>query len=237
MAFSLGELNLGQFKSPNTMKQLDDRFIPKRNTPIQKEFFNLSTNIFHSPKDVSICSEKQKDKMVYNNILEQEMLSFDSYQIDNQSNSRFSAEKSDLKKMRVLNFKQKKENKNGFSPFHVKNKIPSTELIKSIKKAKKIPKQPQRILDAPGVADDYYSNILDWSYDNMIGISLMNSLYLLISKKPENEIIRLSESFLNPYCSIKFSKTQPILAAGDSDGNLNFFDLQTNCNILNFKVN
>ena len=106
MAFSLGELNLGQFKSPNRSKDLDDRFIPKRHTPIQKEFFNLSTNVFHSPKDVSACSEKQKDKLVYNNILEQELLSFDAYLSDNKSNHRFSAEKSDKTKMRILDFNQ-----------------------------------------------------------------------------------------------------------------------------------
>jgi WD40 repeat protein len=204
---------------------------------MQKEFLDLSTNVFHSPMDVSVCSDKQKDKLVYNNMLEQEMLNFDTFFVDNKSNNRFSAEKSEQKKMRVLNFNQKKENKNGFSPFNVKNRIPDSELIKSIKKAKRIPKLPTRILDAPGVADDYYSNILDWSYDNVIGISLNNCLYLLTNKKPENEIVKLSESYINPYCSIKFSKAQPLLAAGDSDGTLNFFDLETNTNILNFKVN
>ena len=35
----------------------------------------------------------------------------------------------------------------------------------------------QKILDAPGIEDDYYLNLLDWSAMNMLAISLNGVVY------------------------------------------------------------
>lgn len=42
-----------------------------------------------------------------------------------------------------------------------------------------IPKVPYRVLDAPGLADDYYLGVIDWSSTNILAAGLANSIYLL----------------------------------------------------------
>ena len=39
-----------------------------------------------------------------------------------------------------------------------------------------IPTQPDKILDAPGIKNDFYLNCLDWNQDNIIAISLDNEV-------------------------------------------------------------
>ena len=58
--------------------------------------------------------------------------------------------------------------------------------MKNIKKCNKIPKKPFRILDAPGVVDNYYMNILDWSIKNIISIALVNEVFLWNNLTPED---------------------------------------------------
>ncbi len=38
--------------------------------------------------------------------------------------------------------------------------------------------QPERVLDAPGLVDDYYLNLLDWSSQNQVAVALGSSVYL-----------------------------------------------------------
>lgn len=47
-----------------------------------------------------------------------------------------------------------------------------------VKYRRKISKNPQKILDAPGLQDDYYLNLMDWSSQNMLAIGLENTVYL-----------------------------------------------------------
>lgn len=42
----------------------------------------------------------------------------------------------------------------------------------------KIKKDPLKVLDAPGLKDDYYLNLMDWSKENKLAIGLDNMVYL-----------------------------------------------------------
>lgn len=42
-----------------------------------------------------------------------------------------------------------------------------------------IPKLPYRVLDAPGLQDDYYLDVIDWSNSNILAAGLASSVYLL----------------------------------------------------------
>ena len=44
--------------------------------------------------------------------------------------------------------------------------------------ARKIPKLPYRILDAPELQDDFYLNMLDWSSQNVLAVGLGASVYM-----------------------------------------------------------
>jgi len=52
--------------------------------------------------------------------------------------------------------------------------------IKSLhrRKGRVIATQPERILDAPNLVNDYYLNLLDWSSQNVLAIGLANTVYL-----------------------------------------------------------
>lgn len=46
------------------------------------------------------------------------------------------------------------------------------------RRAKKIPTAPERVLDAPGLIDDFYLNLLAWSLTNLLAIGLEDSVYV-----------------------------------------------------------
>ncbi|CAI9095149.1 OLC1v1031028C1 [Oldenlandia corymbosa var. corymbosa] len=50
---------------------------------------------------------------------------------------------------------------------------------KSVRTMSKIPKSAASVWDAPGIGDDFYSQLIDWSIDNVIAIALGNTVYLL----------------------------------------------------------
>ena len=69
-----------------------------------------------------------------------------------------------------------------------KNKIeqfPSSKLISleekklPLKKQKlrKINKIPTKVLDAPALYDDFYLNLVDWSFSNLLAVGLSNCVY------------------------------------------------------------
>ena len=186
---------------------------------------NLETH-----EDISQISEKEQEKMIYSNMLEQKILNFDDY-LSRDDDLQFSSDKKNClkKKLKVLNFSNRKENKGGYSPiqFGKKSKtMVETDLIKSIKYARRIPKLPQKILDAPGIVDDYYTNILDWSSQDVIGISLLNSVYLWKNNKQQGKVSRLVELDGNCYCAIKFNSNGDMLAGGDDMGLLHIHDVE-----------
>ncbi|XP_027200004.2 cell division cycle 20 protein fzy [Dermatophagoides pteronyssinus] len=46
------------------------------------------------------------------------------------------------------------------------------------KSTRYISKQPERILDAPDVLNDYYLQLIDWNYSNILAVALNNEVYL-----------------------------------------------------------
>lgn len=93
---------------------------------------------------------------------------------------------------------------------------------------RKVNTSPFRILDAPGVSDDYYLNILDWSASNHIGIALSDEVYLYgVESK---DVISLAAFNNSMYASsLKFNST--MLAVGMSSGEILFYDIET-CKLI-----
>ena len=55
----------------------------------------------------------------------------------------------------------------------------SQKLLTSPKKSlRKIPRAPYKVLDAPDLQDDFYLNLVDWSYSNVLTVGLGSSVYL-----------------------------------------------------------
>ena len=43
---------------------------------------------------------------------------------------------------------------------------------------RKIPKAPFKVLDAPALKDDFYLNLVDWSFLNVLAVGLGSCAYL-----------------------------------------------------------
>lgn len=90
-----------------------------------------------------------------------------------------------------------------------------------------IPTTPFRILDAPGVLNDYYLNNLDWKEDR-ITISLKETVYSYnIDTREVKEIFTNPDGYI---CSVNEYDCR--IHIGDSNGILRVFDLEKECMVL-----
>lgn len=160
-----------------------DRFIPKRGSPISRQLFNMPENLLTSPLDVSNKNEKEQNSLIFENLLEHKLLRLKFDQISEPAkdagegfNFAFSANKSvssksvktqtpPVKKMnehhviikrpKLLDFSDKKSEKEAREEISVDPML-DNKVIKQIRDMRKIAKVPYKVLDAPGLDDDYY---------------------------------------------------------------------------------
>jgi cell division cycle 20, cofactor of APC complex len=84
---------------------------------------------------------------------------------------------------------------------------------------------PERVLDAPGLVDDYYLNLLDWSVSNQVAIGLERAVY--VWNADSGTVAKLVET--PPHTSItslKWSGDGSFLALGQDDGDVQIWDCE-----------
>ena len=69
----------------------------------------------------------------------------------------------------------------------------------SLNYERKINTKPYKILDAPGLIDDFYLNLVDWSSRNDIAVGLNNTAYLWCTNK--TQVVQLLEYEGDKYVS------------------------------------
>ncbi|RPA72240.1 WD40 repeat-like protein [Ascobolus immersus RN42] len=84
---------------------------------------------------------------------------------------------------------------------------------------------PDRVLDAPGLVDDYYLNLLDWSSDNQIAIGLERSVYVWNGES--GTVTELLECKPDDYiASVKWSHDGAHIAVGLGTGDVQIWDAE-----------
>lgn len=133
-----------------------------------------------------------------------------------------------IKRPRVLNFSDRKQrNMNDDCMSEEMENFQETKVIKNIRNMRRIPKLPYKVLDAPGLTDDFYQDILDWSIQNVISIALGSTLYFWSSKDVENNVLKISDLEEDrTYCALKWSPNGSILSAGTCSGNLEIYNTE-----------
>jgi cell division cycle protein 20 (cofactor of APC complex) len=100
---------------------------------------------------------------------------------------------------------------------------------------RRIATTPERVLDAPGLVDDYYLNLLDWSSTNYVAIALSESVYIWNAETGDVgclcSVTNGDESSDEIVCSVKFSEDGSYLAVGTSSGPIQIYDLSTSTRI------
>ncbi|KIK57204.1 hypothetical protein GYMLUDRAFT_46451 [Collybiopsis luxurians FD-317 M1] len=90
---------------------------------------------------------------------------------------------------------------------------------------RKVPNSPYRVLDAPDLEDDFYTNLLDWSPSGVLAVGLRQGIYFW--KADGCKVERLPTSPRNRYYSLAWMQTSPTIAVGTADGDLELYDVST----------
>lgn len=114
------------------------------------------------------------------------------------------------------------------NPLNVRNYKSSNLAKRQEDKVKRI--TPEKILDAPGMIDDFYLNLLDWSNQNVVAIALDQNVYLMdYSTKRINQIKPKSER--ERITSLSWmGLNRDTLAIGMENGTVELWDTEQNKN-------
>jgi cell division cycle protein 20 (cofactor of APC complex) len=89
---------------------------------------------------------------------------------------------------------------------------------------RRIATAPERVLDAPGLIDDYYLNLLDWSSGNQVAIGLERSVY--VWSADEGSVNCLMETTPDTYISsVKWSEDGAYVGVGLGTGEVQIWDV------------
>lgn len=92
---------------------------------------------------------------------------------------------------------------------------------------RRIPTQAERVLDAPGIGDDYYTNLLDWSSKNIVAIALDSKIYLWNANNGDVNVICEDTSRIgSDVCSISWTQDGKYLGVGTSEGDTQIWDVE-----------
>ncbi|KAH7138392.1 WD40-repeat-containing domain protein [Dendryphion nanum] len=90
---------------------------------------------------------------------------------------------------------------------------------------RRIPSAPERVLDAPGLVDDYYLNLLDWSSGNQVAIGLERSVYVWSAES--GSVSSLFECAEDTYISsVKWSGDGAYVGVGLGSGEVQIWDVE-----------
>jgi len=195
-----------------------DRFFPSR---VNTELFQITDP---SRPKVNQFSVKE-DSLLNKNLVELERkCCFDSLlqeqivRISNSSNSK--------KKQKYKLFSYGEESTKRYVDFtQMENELPSEKKYDYRKDIREIPAVPYKILDAPGLQDDYYLNVLDWTSQNKVIVSLGHNMYRwcpLQGKASKLLTTPISESLT----CLKSDPSGNKLALGYGSGEVKIFDIE-----------
>lgn len=103
----------------------------------------------------------------------------------------------------------------------------------AIARARKIPSIPERILDAPGLVDDYYLNLLSWSVTNLLAVALENSVYIWQASVGAVNLLTNCDSLIT---SLSWSDDGSYLSIGKENGTIEVWDIEDNVRLRTMKT-
>ena len=212
----------------SSTSNIDQRFIPSRRTSQDMDIckYNLINNQMEDDEDMSV-SEGDKENL-HNKILEQRL--FDGKKV---------------KDAKILALTEKAPKapadwNNNLRVLYSQNKIfPGTTTTSTSQRkqvsSRHIPQTPDKVLDAPGMIDDYYLNLLDWNQNNILAVSLCDSVYLWNGETCEiNKLMSCSQQD-NYVTSVSWSEDGSFLAVGTNYNDVQIWDVSRSKQIRTMK--
>lgn len=108
------------------------------------------------------------------------------------------------------------------------------KLVVPASQRRRILNAPERVLDAPGLLDDYYLNLLDWSLVNNVAIGLEREVY--VWNADSGVVSTLMETPADTYVSsVKWSACGAFVAIGTGDGDVQLWDIEEKTKVRTMK--
>ncbi|KAK9125496.1 hypothetical protein Scep_014342 [Stephania cephalantha] len=134
------------------------------------------------------------------------------------------AEALNMNRTRILAFKDK--------PSTVDLMFPETSSCvnqpKSVKPRRNIPQTSERTLDAPGLVDDYYLNLLDWGSSNVLAIALGHTVYLWDATNASTSEVTTIDDENGPITSVSWAPDGRHIAIGLNNSEVQLWDTTAN---------
>ncbi|CAN1158281.1 Cell division cycle 20.1, cofactor of APC complex [Linum perenne] len=144
---------------------------------------------------------------------------------------RLLAETMNLNRTRILEFKNKPPTPVVYIPHqHTCSDSSLPRQAKPVKPCRRIPKTSEKILDAPGLVDNFYLNLLDWGSTNVLAVALGSSVYLWdASDSSVSELVTVDDE-LGPVTSVNWAPDGQHIAIGLNNSEVQLWD--STCNKL-----
>ncbi|MCL4419903.1 WD40 repeat domain-containing protein, partial [Patescibacteria group bacterium] len=119
--------------------------------------------------------------------------------------------------------------------YHNNLRVVYSQNISKPKPVRCLNQKEERTLDAPGILDDYYLNLIDWSLNNNIAVALGPSLYLWNAEVSQpNQLFELEEELA--VTAVSWSPMQQqYLAVGTEDCLVQVWDVERELQVRKFK--
>lgn len=198
-----------------------DRFIPKK---IEKRLFSLN------PKaERGVLTEKVLEKPQQNStedfnkkLLEQHKK--DCFEDILESNLLLSKQKSNYSRTEMKETVERKlfcysTNKKRKNALHDEESILTfQEKAYEKQSLRKIESTPCKVLDAPGMEDDFYKQVLEWTSTNLLLVGLRQSIYSWAPDTNNTEVVFSSEAKEDRVTALKANREGSHLLVGTSSG-------------------
>jgi hypothetical protein len=213
--------------SPNHLikERLSDRFIPMNRGTNLLEKFEMTKNEQHegvsdsnSKKDSNNHNIHMND--TYSNLLENNFFQRKLDFFTSDSETSFAKNNKDSQiKSNIFSFRS--EGKRRWS--HGVNASSLGVKDNSVKEeTRKINTRPYKILEAPGLLDDFYLNLVDWSSRNDIAVGQRESVYVWCANKTQCvKLLSYEEKYVS---SVIWNSSGDKVAVGNSEGSVEVWD-------------
>ncbi|KAI9205539.1 WD40-repeat-containing domain protein [Polychytrium aggregatum] len=102
------------------------------------------------------------------------------------------------------------------------------------KTKRRIPLEPVRVLDAPGMVDDYYLNLLHWSSQNVLAVALDKTIFMWHADS--GDVVEFcNTSDTDSIASLQFDASGDILAIGTHSGETQIWNVEKRSKIRTMK--
>jgi len=215
-------------------EKLSDRYIPCRHTNFADKLCDaeshneLESNSpqFSSSEEGDFVAKREENLRNYSQLLESKLLGDDDentyWQLVEGSNN---IPSHSLKlKRNAFRYKREIHNPNpttlGFG-FDTDRLVQSDTYIQQ----RKINKLPYKVLDAPGLIDDFYLNLLDWSSQNLVSVGLESAVYVWSGCTSRvTKLLEVDED-TNEITSVAWNGRGHYLAVGLENGEMQIWDV------------